>query len=130
MARPGLQTFLEDGATFPTPMTPWRHFVPVQEDLSDVLQQAQWVMSHPHAAARIVRPRRECEAPLAIERGREQQGRSRAIAHLERGDESKHELKANNRTRARVCCGEKLHAAVKRSRSLSVPKKVSFGGGC
>ena len=53
VARPGLLTFVEDAATFPTPLTPWRHFVPVQADLSDLLQQAQWVVSHPHAAARI-----------------------------------------------------------------------------
>ena len=34
-------------------LTPWKHFVPVRADLSDLAERVAWCQSHPDEARRI-----------------------------------------------------------------------------
>jgi hypothetical protein len=52
VARPYMWTWLTDPAS-PALIRPWVHFVPVLDDLSDLVQKTQWVFQNPHEADKI-----------------------------------------------------------------------------
>ena len=45
VARPHLSTFFEDGDLVPS-IRPWAHYVPVRDDMSDLVRKARWVLTH------------------------------------------------------------------------------------
>jgi hypothetical protein len=50
--RPGLHTYYES-PSFLQPLVPWQHYVPVKPDLTDLAEQAQWVLRNNMSARRI-----------------------------------------------------------------------------
>ena len=52
--RPGLRTFHE-AESFPRPWRAWAHYVPVAANMSDLVERARWLLSHPVEADEIGR---------------------------------------------------------------------------